>query len=331
MIKAFEINNYKCFQKFKIDKLSKINIISGGNNVGKTALLEAILLVDNAKNIREIISTLEYIFKSRDLDIYSIKEYLKIINLTFNKTKITHKFRSELDNESEKEILKYQNPFSNDFLVLENLEEMKKTNIKKEYFDLDQIQKFQINNKNYNFINSSKPKNNKLTDLYSGIQDLGIQDKFLEYLQIIDNNIIRIEPQLKENKSYLRITLKNNLSLLSSELGEGTNRFIEILATILINKNKIILIDEIENGIHYSKLKDIWKAIIEIVEKEGIQLFITTHDKESIEALNKACKEKEFKDITSIKLYKDENNKINPTIMFYDNLSFGIEMGEDFR
>jgi AAA15 family ATPase/GTPase len=79
------------------------------------------------------------------------------------------------------------------------------------------------------------------------------------------------------------------------------------------------------------KLLDIAKAIIEIVEKEDIQVFITTHDKETIEAFAKASKEVGFKDISSIELYKDEKNIIHPIVMDYDNIIYGIEMGEDFR
>ena len=75
-----------------------------------------------------------------------------------------------------------------------------------------------------------------------------------------------------------------------------------------------MLIDEIENGIHHSKLKNIWKAIIEIVKEEKIQLFITTHDKESIEALKSASEEMRFEDISAIELYKDD-----------DSLTFDIE------
>jgi AAA15 family ATPase/GTPase len=185
----------------------------------------------------------------------------------------------------------------------------------------------------FDFIDSSKPTNFTLTILYSFIQELGIQAKFLKYLQIIDKNIIGIEPQIKtKDKPSLRVTLDNpRQSLLSSELGEGTNRFIEILTTLLKAPNGVVLIDEIENGIHYSKLKDIWKAIIEIVQKEKIQLFVTTHDKESIEALIEASEESKYKDISSIQLYKDDKNNITPIVMQYKNFAYGINRGADVR
>jgi AAA15 family ATPase/GTPase len=169
------------------------------------------------------------------------------------------------------------------------------------------------------------------------IQTKNIQDKFLQYLQILDKNIVRIEPQFIDDEQLLRVELENpKQSLISSELGDGTNRYIEILSVLLSCSQKMdasvgsVFIDEIENGIHYSKLKDFWKAIIEIVQKENIQLFVTTHDKESIDALIKASEELEYESITSIELFK-KDNKILPIVMNYENLSFGFEIGMDVR
>ena len=45
MIKNIEINNFRCFEQFKTSNFGRINLISGKNSVGKTALLEAIFLV----------------------------------------------------------------------------------------------------------------------------------------------------------------------------------------------------------------------------------------------------------------------------------------------
>ena len=42
MYKSFEVHNYRCFEELKIDDLSLVNLVGGQNNVGKTALLEAI-------------------------------------------------------------------------------------------------------------------------------------------------------------------------------------------------------------------------------------------------------------------------------------------------
>ncbi len=44
MIEDIEITNFRCFDRLKISGCKRINLISGKNNVGKTALLEAIFL-----------------------------------------------------------------------------------------------------------------------------------------------------------------------------------------------------------------------------------------------------------------------------------------------
>ena len=94
---------------------------------------------------------------------------------------------------------------------------------------------------------------------------------------------------------------------------------------------KAIFIDEIEKGLHYSKLKDIAKAIIEISQKEDIQVYITTHDNEIISAFVKASEELKFEGISAITLIKDENNTIQAMVSEYQNITYGINNGADLR
>lgn len=347
MLTNFEINNYKCFDDLKIDKLSQINLISGKNNVGKTAFLEAISILKSCDTLRNFRNNVEAIFLRRDLNLEDLEKYFEQIKLSLTldgiRIRIEYHFRDELDIEIEQLDRKLQRIFddSEELLILYHNDEIKDISSFQRRSNLGNHPMHRLNRihstyqkSNISFIDSSKPNNEYLTELYSSVQDLGIEqlDKLLEYLQIIDKNIIRIEPQLTERKSVLRVTLKNpNRSLISSELGEGTNRFIEILCTLLANENATVLIDEVENGIHYTKLYDIWKAIIEIVEKEKIQLFVTTHDDESIKALLKASQNKNFKKVTSIKLFRDEENKIQASIKKFEILNYGIEQGADIR
>jgi AAA15 family ATPase/GTPase len=336
MINTLEINEYKGFSNFKLDNLSQINIISGKNNTGKTALLEAISILKSSDNLRTFKKNIALIFKSRDLYSEDLEKYFEDINLSMTikdvNIKIEHHFKDELEIDIEQLDKRLQREFdgSEEFLIMYHNDKVK--DIMR--FERRSESAFYVSREKSDtaFIDSSKPNNSDLTTLYSSIQDLGIQDKFLTYLQIIDKNIIRIEPQLRERKSFLRVTLENPYrSLFSSELGEGTNRFIEILCVLLSNANGTVLIDEIENGIHYTKLYDVWKAIIEIVQKETIQLFVTTHDDESIEALLKASQDRAFEKVTSIKLFRDEENQIQPSIKNFEILEYGIEQGADVR
>jgi AAA15 family ATPase/GTPase len=43
MYKSFKIKNFRCFEELELNELAEVNLIAGKNNVGKTALLEALL------------------------------------------------------------------------------------------------------------------------------------------------------------------------------------------------------------------------------------------------------------------------------------------------
>jgi AAA ATPase domain len=43
MIESFEIQNFRCFSALKLDDLKRVNVITGANASGKSALLEALL------------------------------------------------------------------------------------------------------------------------------------------------------------------------------------------------------------------------------------------------------------------------------------------------
>jgi len=166
MLENFEIKNYKCFKDFKVDKLSKINIISGDNNVGKTALLESILLIKNSSNIRDFIQAIVFIFENRDLTSEDINEYLLKINLAFkyNGSNLTIQYKF-IDDLNDNEFEKMQRYTIDDFIVMYN------NDIELQIVPFNGIKGFKIihDKSNLSFIDSSKPNNTELTKLYSKI------------------------------------------------------------------------------------------------------------------------------------------------------------------
>ena len=50
MYSSFKVKNFRGFESFEINNLSRVNLIAGLNNVGKTALLEALFLYGGAYN-----------------------------------------------------------------------------------------------------------------------------------------------------------------------------------------------------------------------------------------------------------------------------------------
>jgi hypothetical protein len=74
-------------------------------------------------------------------------------------------------------------------------------------------------------------------------------------------------------------------------MGEGVRRVLSIVLAIANAPGGVVLMDEIENGLHYSVQKDVWKAIAHAARQANAQIFATTHSWECIEAAHHAFKE----------------------------------------
>jgi AAA15 family ATPase/GTPase len=56
-------------------------------------------------------------------------------------------------------------------------------------------------------------------------------------------------------------------------------------------KGGILLIDEIESGLHYSIQTEMWKMVFQIANDLNIQVFATTHSKDCVEAFQRVASE----------------------------------------
>ncbi|MEH2112332.1 AAA family ATPase [Nostoc sp.] len=66
MLKTIKIDNFRSFQSFELQKLGRINLLVGKNNIGKTSILEAIQLLCSRNNLDPLRQTMtnrsEYFF-----------------------------------------------------------------------------------------------------------------------------------------------------------------------------------------------------------------------------------------------------------------------------
>ena len=75
-------------------------------------------------------------------------------------------------------------------------------------------------------------------------------------------------------------------------LGDGMQRLLQIALNIYQAKDGFLLIDEFENGLHYSVQEKVWGLIFEMAQRLNIQVFATTHSWDCIEAFSKVAVER---------------------------------------
>lgn len=74
-------------------------------------------------------------------------------------------------------------------------------------------------------------------------------------------------------------------------MGDGFSSAIAILSAIGASKGGLCLIDEVENGIHYSMHEPIWRAVATAAEQYNTQVWATTHSYDCVNAIHEAFAE----------------------------------------
>lgn len=130
--------------------------------------------------------------------------------------------------------------------------------------------------------------------LYNAVWDLSEiikrkkKDVILERLKLFDSRINAIE--VINNNIFIGFEGTNEL-LPIGMTGDGLRRYLSIVASTANQQNNIILIDEIDNGLHYTAYKKLWESIFMLAVSTNKQVFITTHSKETLMQLNEMLEE----------------------------------------
>jgi AAA15 family ATPase/GTPase len=265
MIQNISIENFRCFNETEIKGFSRLNLITGKNNSGKTCLLEA----------------LYFMFSQ------NVNETGQIRNRAFEDT-----FESvnELMYDLERKEIKMSCKLSNsviqgdeDYLNLSyNVKGMLISHIPTETIDIILDKDRQI------------PNTSNLVKLVDDAKINGYYEKILEAIQIIDEDI----EDLTTYASYpniLYVKKKGTIKYISIKFfGDAMQKVLLYVSVIFKNADKdssYLLIDEIENGIHYTAQKEVWQMLFKLCQHYNVQLFATTHSHEMITAFEEVCEE----------------------------------------
>ena len=176
------------------------------------------------------------------------------------------------------------------------------------------------------FKNNNKAHKQGYDFFYSLIIENELEDKFDSYLKEFDNSIekfriINSQPNCKKNGDFYNL----------NEFGDGLGKFISFIITLLSQSNSIILIDEIENGIHYTNLDKLWEIILTISKEQNVQVFATTHSKECIESYYRVAKKLEDKDITYSIITRLKSGKLHHSLYNYALIENSMEQEHEVR
>jgi AAA15 family ATPase/GTPase len=185
-----------------------------------------------------------------------------------------------------------------------------------------------VKKKIYNFIPSYMVGDDLIISIFNKIKEQRKREQLNKILNEFDKNILEFDII----NDMLQVFLDSSQKFQNVvELGHGLKRYIAIISSILINKDGFLFLDELENGVHYTKLDKLWEIILTISKQQNVQVFATTHSKECIESYARVAKKLEDEEITFIELGKNDENEITSIVYEYDDILNQVAQHQDIR
>lgn len=146
----------------------------------------------------------------------------------------------------------------------------------------------------HSFVSTTFSSAESLAKLWDQITLGPNEDIVLQALRIIDSNIERLAFVESEDKSGRLAILKlkdSDIRIPLNSMGDGMSRILQLILSVFSAKDGVLLIDEFENGLHYSVQEEVWRIIFKLANELNIQVFATTHSWDCIESFTKVAVE----------------------------------------
>jgi predicted ATP-dependent endonuclease of OLD family len=72
-------------------------------------------------------------------------------------------------------------------------------------------------------------------------------------------------------------------------MGDGMWRMLAMAIAIARSAGGMLLVDEIDTGLHYTVMSDMWRLVFGAARELDVQVFATTHSFDCIQSLAEVC------------------------------------------
>jgi len=367
MMNSLIIEKFKLFDYLEIKNLSRINLIVGKNNVGKSTLLEALKLYASNASINDLLAILEdrgEVWKSEALPLEQQAAGHFLRNLFFDRnipdigatgivigsvdhqihiSTATRKYIS--DNEQLKINLKSSDNID-DLAEVVPILVLEQGGQRQTIFRLDQgleeargrsrLRSYSSKENEVNYIYqsvSTQKTPSRILDNLWNLKRLSLGDEVINALQFIDPKISGITfiddaSSPRERIGLAQIEGSDDLVPLKS-MGDGINRLFEISVALINAQNGLLLIDEFENGLHWTVQPRIWDIIFQLAERLNVQVFATTHSRDCVQGFETAWKK--YPELGAYIRLDQKDIGIRATEYTLETLSDSLEMDIETR
>lgn len=305
MFKWIEIENFRALKELRIDRLSRINLIAGRNNSGKTTLLEALFLLAGGGNPQMALNvhitrglavqgTTETIVENFWKPIFSAFDVTKTVKIAGAHASYgTLTLEIELDrpttiqlplDDSNGDAMRVPSGEHALSFSFENGKDRTTKSLRSTRQELQIDQPHQAIPFSAVILSSRIGNFSEDAIRMGQLRKQKQEDSVLEALRVVEPRLTSITDSVASGTPMIWGDIGLSELVPLPVMGDGMARIARLVLAISSTPGGVVLVDEIENGLHHSILPEVWKVVHEVANRADTQIFATTHSFECIEA-----------------------------------------------
>ena len=350
MLKTVRIKNFRGFTELTLDNLERVNLLAGANGTGKTAVLEALFLHMGAHN-PEIGMRINAF---RGLTVFKV-------DLDDLYAPLFHRYdldgAVEITSTDDQGVERCLTVRLSDIAVTalepsngnDRPDSLSTTSsareVRFEYEDSEGKRAAvngQLTTEGLRF-QVGKPwggqaiflatRHHSPTEDAQRFSELAVQMReqpLVESLKVVEPRLSSLSVQAMGNVALVYGDVGLGRLIPIDLMGQGTSCLLSIMLAIVSQQASMVLIDEIENGLHYSVMAQVWTAIAKAARAADVQVFATTHSWECLRAAHEAFSQDEQYDLRLHRLER-VGDTIRVATLDREALDTAIEVGLEVR
>jgi len=367
MIHTFSIKHFKLFKELKLSGLERITLLGGLNNVGKSTFLEAVYLNHDINNplmftmhlgFRGIVALkvtpeslyapLFHEFDTGRAIHLEAKATEGAFGLQIRESGVTGMRTAEITSSGELLIpanaaVDSQEPLFATAFEVEFYRDEQRVNTADAGMTRDKDGTASVFLKLREARNlphaptaafiGTRSGSDPATDSerFGDLEAEGKSESFLEALRIIHpriKSIVTIAARKVGAMLYADVGLERKIPL--NLLGDGTNRIAQMALAMGRAHGGVLLVDDIDSGLHHSVLPKIWEWLASATKLFDCQVIATTHSYECLRAAKKGLPPQLWNEFAYFRLDR-ENDTITSTRYSAENLEDALDRDWEVR
>jgi AAA domain, putative AbiEii toxin, Type IV TA system/AAA ATPase domain len=165
------------------------------------------------------------------------------------------------------------------------------------------------------FLGASSLSPDEIIRLFDAVSLTDEEALVIQSLQLIEPEIDRIAAATnggaRTRRGGIKVRCRGQKQPVPiGSMGDGIWRMLGLVLTLVRCSGGCLLVDEIDTGLHYTVLEDMWRLVCEVARRLDVQVFATTHSSDCWTSLAAVVRETDSRDVSIQRIEPDSQQAV---------------------